>query len=450
MSKKNTNKTNNDLKKAKELLDRAIQFLKSNKVDEAFPVLDELIDKFENFKSPDIQLRVAGALLLKGDFLDTLEKQIVAYDEIIMRFEKSSSLKIQEVVARALFNKGFTCADLKRSKEAIFAYNEVILRFGNIHNEEMQLQVANASLMRANILDEWIDKIKAFDEFILRFKNNQIPKIKYLIAIAMFNKGVAFEKENKYKRAIAAYDDLSVRFKDSKNKNIKLLVVKSLCLTAQLFDDSQKRIDIYDGIIKISKDNFEPEFKEITVKTLLYKGIEISKSGDDKNAIIIYNAVVSLFENDECERIQSSVALAMFKIGLTYQTNDSFNDDDAIVEYDKIISKFENNNFNHIQIIVVHAIFNKGHALDKKGEIEKAENIWNKLIYSFKERQEYEIQIILFKAFIELWTLNGTETKKFFNDFFKKIKYQILGTRLRSGIGHIYKKIIFFGMIYMT
>jgi tetratricopeptide (TPR) repeat protein len=61
--------------------------------------------------------------------LNRAEEAVAAYDQVIARFGESETPELQEEVARALFNKGNTFEKMRNDKEAKKIYSETLKKF---------------------------------------------------------------------------------------------------------------------------------------------------------------------------------------------------------------------------------------------------------------------------------------------------------------------------------
>ena len=99
----------------------------------AITVYDEVIERFGNDRSLDVQSTVVRALLNKGHqqgLLGEIEAEIETYDDIVERFGDNDAVVIQVPVAMALDNKGSRQAQFGKNEAAIVTSEEIGYRFG--------------------------------------------------------------------------------------------------------------------------------------------------------------------------------------------------------------------------------------------------------------------------------------------------------------------------------
>lgn len=180
---------------ASALFDKAHHYGKLGRFDDELATYDELIVRYGDIESPEIEGKVASAFVLKGILLWQMGRSkdaLAAYEEIETRYAGNDAPAIQERAAAALTFKGFAYGHLGQAAEEIEAYDEVARRYGEAESGRVQQHVAEALLSKGKALIQLgeIDRAATlYDDVVARYRNSSAPELKDKVGNAFGNKG---------------------------------------------------------------------------------------------------------------------------------------------------------------------------------------------------------------------------------------------------------------------
>ncbi len=216
------------------LLRKAYSHQELGDFEAAITTYEEIAERFADSDEPEIQQRVATALVDKGDVLEELgdfKAAIATYSELVNRFGGSNTLDIQWWVATALVCNGNALEELGDFEAAIITYEEVVKRFSNSNVPEIQWWVAAALINQGDVQSELGNcevAIATYNEVVKRFGNINSPEIQERVAVALVFKGIVREKLGDFERAIAAYKEVVERFIDNSAPELQLWIARAL------------------------------------------------------------------------------------------------------------------------------------------------------------------------------------------------------------------------------
>ena len=213
---------------------KALAYSEMGNSEMAIAIYSEVVERFSNDNTLNVQSTVVRALLNKGyqqGLLGEVEVEIEIYDEIVERFGNNDALVIQRPVAMALDNKSNREARFGKNEAAIATSGEIINRFGASDEPMFQVIVAKALFnigYQKGEFDEKNEAILAYDEVVKRFGDNSLPKVQVEVAKALIMKGATQIALGETMAAIAAYDDVVERFEDSDESEFRIQIARAL------------------------------------------------------------------------------------------------------------------------------------------------------------------------------------------------------------------------------
>ena len=158
------------------LLGKAFTLFKSDRLDEAIDIYDQLDQQFKHNQGISIEKQVAEAKLNKGLVLiqlNRLEAAISEFNEFDQRYKSRKELVIEGLCTKALINKGIALGRLKLMEEAIEAFNELSKRFKN----------RNESILNHALITALSNKA----EFVLISQNKKAAKLAIQEALSLIS-----------------------------------------------------------------------------------------------------------------------------------------------------------------------------------------------------------------------------------------------------------------------
>ena len=153
---------------AKALFSKGIAQAENDETEAAITTWDEVIRRFENIDTPEIQIMVANALLNKGIAQarnGETEAAITTCNEVIRRFENKGAPELQTTTARALVTKGLAETELRRTEDALHICDELEQKFGGLTDSDAVPLIWYAGWIRTKALVVRGDLSAAMDAF---------------------------------------------------------------------------------------------------------------------------------------------------------------------------------------------------------------------------------------------------------------------------------------------
>ena len=127
---------------------------------------DEVGERFGDSVHPGVRRVVAEAMVHKGEFLVTLERQaeaIAAYDSVIQRSMNETEPALYEPVADAMLKKAVLLHKLERNREAIEVCDKLIERFGTEAEAPLRDKVSEALACKEECVEVLSQLVKEFE-----------------------------------------------------------------------------------------------------------------------------------------------------------------------------------------------------------------------------------------------------------------------------------------------
>ena len=309
---------------AKDMVSKGIRQRQLGDSEAAIATFDQLVSRYGDNDSPEIQLEVAKALDNKGiaqGQLDDLNAEIATYDQLLTRYGDSDSPELQLQVAKALVNKGITQGQLDDLNAEIATYDQLLTRYGDSDSPELQLQVAKALVnkgVRHGQLDDSQAAIATCDRLLTRYGDSDSPELQRRVAMALVNKGIAQGQLNDSKSAIATYDQLLTRYGDSDSPELQRRVAMALVnkgIAQGQLNDSKSAIATYDQLLTRYGDSDSPELQLQVAKALVNKGVRHGQLDDSQAEIATYDQLVTRYGDSDSPELQQRVTMALSNKG---------------------------------------------------------------------------------------------------------------------------------------
>ena len=377
-------------------------------------IYDEVVERFGDSDTPELQVLVAVALVSKGvrrGQLGETDAEIALYDEVVERFGDSDTPELQVPVAMALFNKGVRRGQLGETDAAIALYDEVVARFGDSDAPELQEQAAmalfNKGVTRGQ-LGETDAAIALYDEVVERFGDSDTPELQKQVAMALFNKGVRRGQLGETDVEIALYDEVVERFGDSDTPELQVPVAKALFnkgVTRGQLGETDAEIALYDEVVERFGDSDAPELQEQVAVALVSKGMRRGQLGEAEAVIALCDEVVERFGDSDAPELQKQVAMALVGKGVTRgQLGEA---EAEIALYDEVVERFGDSDAPELQVPVAMALVSKGVTRGQLGEAEAEIALYDEVVERFGDSDAPELQVPVAKALVSKGVTRG-------------------------------------------
>ena len=370
-------------------------------------VYDEIVERFGDSDTPELQVQVAVALVSKGVMrgqLGEADAAIAFYDEVVERFGDSDTPELQVQVANALVNKSVARGQLGEADAAIAFYDEVVERFGDSDTPELQVQVATALVNKGvarGQLGEADAAIALYDEVVERFGDSDAPELQKKVAAALANKGMTRGQLGEVDAAIALCDEVVERFGDSDTPELQVQVAMALVnkgVARGQLGGTEVAIAIYDEVVERFGDSDAPELQVLVAGALVNKGVTRGQLGEADAAIALCDEVVERFGDSDTPELQVQVARALVNKGVTRRQLGEA--DAAIALYDEVVERFGDSDAPELQVLVAGALVNKGVMRGQLGEADAAIALCDEVVERFGDSDTPELQEQVARALV--------------------------------------------------
>ncbi len=423
-----------------------------------------------------------------GDFKEKPELECDVYDTAINHFERREEVPVKKMVIKALNRKGRWLNENKRPEEAVQVHDEVLRRIDELEKDglladsqveppekgrdsddvdslialldepslstseiaEAKLhEMASSSLLGKGLaydkLKDYENEIAMYDELVCRFGGSEEWSLRNYVAWAMINKAVTLQNEKQLELAFSEYDavldrvaiwigdgkldrvwqlfkrsgldfdidkylepdgdsedlpDLDLFFNSDKDEifsyAVEALSGKGdiLGLTGQ----NQQAIDIYDEVISLLDGRDEDNLLKIFAWTLVNKGVSLGQLNRPDEELAVYDDVIARFGSRDEVALLEQVAKALIYKGITLgQLGRS---DEALAVYEDVVARFGSRDEAVLLDPVASALVNKGVTLGQLGRSDEALAVYEDVVARFGSREELALLEQVAKALV--------------------------------------------------
>lgn len=267
------------------------------------------------------------------------------------------------------------------------------------------------------------------DKFIEKYQNYHKKDIieNMLVAVYLYRIEIAKKQENK-ERIIYYSDDFVKKYENNKNDEIKTVVASTLRTEGYSLIDvgrPKQALAIFEKIISNYENSTNKDLLSIVSISYIPYGAMLSEANKDNEALNIYKKIISKYKNSKNVALQRQVVMALNNISVIYYAKKQ--DIQGLKISEQIISQYSNNSDEIIEEYTSRAYSNKAytlHILDKKQE---SIDTYNFIVQKYKNNtNKYVIfNVALAKFFIALSSedVQGLEyASGLFKDFIYEYK----------------------------
>lgn len=219
-------------------------------IDDGFtvePVAEETSGR--NNQSDSNNELVRKATLRKAELLYKLQRWdelLPALEQIIEKYDDTKSPDLQEAVSRAVIRRAAAVMKLKRSNEILPALNAVINRLENSEVKEFYNHASMAMLYKAKILEKREsadDLLPLYGKIVKRLDGHSDPSIRQKVDAIHFKRFDLIVKSGNQQEVLDASTRLVNRFRDSADDQdseyLKLAMIKRAEILEELNRDEE-------------------------------------------------------------------------------------------------------------------------------------------------------------------------------------------------------------------
>ena len=222
---------------ARELVNRALQCVKSADPAAAIPLCEEVVRRFGDDEGRSSS--VALALGLKGwahERLENRPEQIAAYDDLLGRFLGDDTPVLRFVTCVALDEKAFALGKSGRFEAALETFSDLNDRFGEDDLADVRARVAEALASRGWVcarMGKNKEAVAAYDQVLSRY-GGEGPDFEKAAAMALTGKAALVARVGDAELAVATLTILVERLHDSADASTRNWLAAALADRAEL------------------------------------------------------------------------------------------------------------------------------------------------------------------------------------------------------------------------
>ena len=311
-----------ELAAAKPLLQRAVELQEQDLPEESLAVCDEVVRRFGESPSPEVNRLVAIAIFCRAETLGGLnqpEEALTAYEEAVRRFGEGDTEVDLEMVASGLLNRGITLAQLDRTEESLAAFEEVVRRFGGCPLPEVLESVAAALFCMGNALaalNRRVEALAAYDELVRQFGESDTEVHLALLTRALFNKGVALGELDRTQESLVVYEEVVRRFEESETPDNLQMVANALVNKGAALgelDRPEEELAAYEEVIQGFGESGIPALAEPLAVAFTCKGMTLGEQNRAEEGLAVLEEVVRRFGGDASPSLRGRVEEALLE-----------------------------------------------------------------------------------------------------------------------------------------
>ena len=238
--------------------------------------------------------------------------------------------------------------------------------------------------------------IETVDQAFVAWSANRSRVPELMIAMAIINKALAYERLGKFAAAITTCDEVIAHFGESKTSNIQVPVAWAFSKKgdAQVqLDDYASAVVSYDEVIACFSDSDAPDLQERVAWAFSKKGDVQVELGELASAVVSYDEVIARFGDSDAPDLQKRVAWAFSKKGDAQVKLDDYAS--AVVSYDEVITRFGDSDAPDLQKRVAWALSDKGNAQVKLDDYASAVVSYDEVIARFGDSDAPDLQFLV-------------------------------------------------------
>ena len=416
--------TSKELDSIRLVLAEAVKLAEEHRTEDALAKCDEIVGRFGDGTSDDIQVSVAEALILKGDILegvlssadeqsrtedvfrhirsdgslspsqliaqglngeagvpDRLSEALETYDELLHRFGKSDAPALLEPVLMALIRKGIALIALDQPEAALACCNEVISR-SRTSDDPSILKVAAVAIFTKGAallaLDRAEEAAPALTEAINSLENSDVPGKIGALAQAHLSQGYAVTKLGRPEEALAPWDTASGMFRKIGTPRASVMAMVALtqkAFTLATLGQIEEALTGFDDVLRQCEGDETPGMPEIAAMALHQKGHVLGKLNRVDEALAARDEFLHRYGRDDAPIFQEMSARSLLLKGELLE--ESGRQEEALAVLGEAVNRFKESTVPKIRALVANALALKGEMQFKLNRLDEALASWD-------------------------------------------------------------------------
>ncbi len=347
---------------------------------------DNVVQRFGDSESADLQPHVAVALVKKADALSKLgqlEASMSTCDELIRRFGASEVLQIQGQVAAALLRRASVQRELRNFEAAIASCNEIVERFGagtSTFGWETVTALKHKGLLQRETGD-LRGAIATWDELIERVERSTLSGANRHMVSALAAKASVYKELGEPEAATAAYDEFVARFSGAGFRDSLWMVSRALIHKGHMlvgWGDRDGGMAAFDEVVERFGESDQPELQQQVASALSSKMFAQAEVEELDAAIRTCDEVVERFGRSASEELLREVAFALD--GKGYASRLLGDMESAQAAYDELIVRFGSSKLPEFRRMAAEAWIDKGRMRRRLEDFENGVTVYRELI----------------------------------------------------------------------
>ena len=246
------------------------------------------------------------------------------------------------------------------------------------------------SLGRSSTLSETAKTVAANrtsdDSRAKQLDGNSGERPERAVGIALFDKAVALNAQNRAGEALAVFDELVCRFGESEASALLKLVARALVgkgITLKGMNRVDEALDCYDETVRRFGGRDTPDFLEPVSHALVEKALTLRGLNRADEALTFFDDVVYRFGKSNALNLLEPVAVALVAKGATLVALTRL--DEALAAYDEVVHRFGDSGTPALHESVAVALVNKGSTLLGLNRLEESLVACDEVVRRFGE-----------------------------------------------------------------
>jgi tetratricopeptide (TPR) repeat protein len=222
-----------------------------------------------------------------------------------------------------------------------------------------------------------------------------------LLAMAMYNKGVALGRIEKPQEALAVYDAMIARFGEAPDLTLRESVAKAMLskgMTLGRIEKPQEALAVYDALIARYGEAPELTLREQVAKAMVNSGFTLGRMEKPQEALVVYDALIARYGKAPELTLRELVAKAMLNNGVALGQMEK--PQEELTVYDALIARYGEAPELTLREQVAKAMFNKGVTLGQMEKPQEALEVYDALIARYGEAPELMLHEQVAKAMV--------------------------------------------------
>ncbi|MFD2093557.1 tetratricopeptide repeat protein [Blastococcus deserti] len=303
-------------------IDEAVRLGQQGRLTEAIAAFDEAARRFSGDPSPEARTGVAAAVLNKGlahHALGDPRSAMEALDEVVERFGADEHPWVRGEVAIALQNKAVLLATAGRLDEAVAAFDQVVAHARDEDDPALRWRSAQALADKVDVLCDQrpTAAAQAVRELVSRFGDDRDRSIVDLTQETVTRCGTTLAEQGRTEDLVSVFGESIRVWSGFEDVTSRYRVAVAHYNRAVAFRDggrTEEALAEFDGALALLREDDEPPLPAMVARILFNKGVVLYDIDRVEDAVACFTAVRQRFAESDDQQIAGWVARSSFNV----------------------------------------------------------------------------------------------------------------------------------------